>query len=137
MPVKYRSEVPGLRRIASRPFERISSRAFSWRSLRSGMLIGLGSPFKDLSLAIAGGRGLQSRENSSAGPRLESAATPAAVVVDCKKRRRESMEIPEIERRTLLHVGENSRWRTLVGSWVSGGTLQSPCVTNRVSSFSM
>src|SRR5207249_2589916 len=92
----YRNEVPGMSTTASIPFCWISCRAFSWRSARSCGVIGCAWPFKDASFAMAAGSGLQLLETSSAEAMPESAVMLPVMAVDCKKRRRENMEVPQM-----------------------------------------
>jgi len=75
---------------------------------------------------MAGGSGLQSLEGSPADARCENAATLAVVVVDCKKRRRESTEVPQMSAVHYCMLAEFQIANIAEASWGSGGTLQSP-----------
>src|SRR6266403_3732914 len=78
--------------MAERLFSRINikRRAFSWRPARSSMVMGLASPRRVRSAAIAGGRDLLA---SAAWTRVGKATLmPAAWEPVCRKRRREIMQ---------------------------------------------
>src|SRR5215813_3913394 len=91
MPVKYTSDVPPMRRMASSLLAAISCRARSWRSCRSAALIGLASALRDFNLAIGSGSDLLAASPCAAVSALPVwvKATVAATPADCKKLRRE------------------------------------------------
>src|ERR1700730_6560989 len=83
--------------MAERLFSRINikRRAFSWRPARSSMVMGLASPRRVRSAAMAGGRDLAA---SAAWTRVGRATlTPAATEPVCRKRRREIMKARKTE----------------------------------------
>ena len=69
---------------------------------------------------------MQSLEASLAEARCENAATVAVVVVDCKKRRRESTEVPQMSAVHYCMLAEFQIANIAEASWGSEGTLQSP-----------
>ena len=75
---------------------------------------------------MAAGNGLQSLEASLADARCENAATVAAVVVECKKRRRENMEVPQMSAVHYCMLAEFQTVNIAESGWGSEGTLQSP-----------
>src|SRR6266849_4398514 len=83
--------------MAERLFSRINinRRAFSWRPARSSIVMGLASPRRVRSAAMAGGRDLSpSAAWASVG---KDTLTPAAREPVCRKRRREIMKARRME----------------------------------------
>src|SRR5258708_27390159 len=106
--------------MADRLFSRINikRRAFSWRPARSSMVMGLASPRRVRSAAIAGGRDLSL---SAACARVGKATlTPAAREPVCRKRRREIMKARRMDdalcRAADEIAGGFGFWKTLYRS---------------------
>src|SRR5579864_432744 len=98
MPVKYRSEVPSISKMASSAFSLMSWRARSWRCWRSSRVIGVASGFRDFNFASDDGREASASSAAAALTRERDAtAIPAVTPLTSRNRRREIMNPPRIE----------------------------------------